>query len=181
MMDRQNKPRPRIRFSPKSSGTMSLMFPTLTLLIRPLILFLRASQAILWNSFDLGSLMFSCKALSFAGGTYTPPLLFVSSSLNSFFASSVFSSAVNCFLGRASCCCAREDALLRLDSFRRPLWRGMSRSNERRRGGDRMRRGGDRESGERFLFPVDRVSAGSGVGRRTAEAMTSAMLWEAVG
>ena len=59
----------------------------------------------------------------------------------------------------------------------------MSRSNERRPGGDRARRGGDRESGERFLFPVEvgTASAGSGVGRRTAEAMTSAMLWKAVG
>jgi hypothetical protein len=44
MMDLQNSPRPRTRFSPKSSGTMNLMLDTLTLLIRPLMDFLSASQ-----------------------------------------------------------------------------------------------------------------------------------------
>jgi len=45
MMLRQNNPRPLTKFSPNSSGTINFIFDTLTLLIRPLIDFLRASQA----------------------------------------------------------------------------------------------------------------------------------------
>lgn len=64
-----NKPRPRIRFSCKSSGTMCLMFATLTRLTIPVIDFRSASHERRWYSalalsFDAAS----CRARSRAGG-----------------------------------------------------------------------------------------------------------------
>lgn len=124
MIDRANSPRPRIRFSPNSSGITCLMLAVLTwregqrqdprargessevsspfsratppreppydtlsiqldckypyvltLLMRPLIDFLSASQLNLWNSAEALSWLASiCIALNLAGGTYAPPL-----------------------------------------------------------------------------------------------------------
>jgi hypothetical protein len=57
MMLLQNRPRPRTKFSANSSGTMDLMFATLTLLMRPLMDFFNASHAIRWYSFDVLSVI----------------------------------------------------------------------------------------------------------------------------
>jgi hypothetical protein len=71
---RQNNPRPRTRFSSNSSGTMSLMFVTFTLLTIPVMLFRSASQLSRWYSLDvLSAAAASRSARSRAGGMYTPP------------------------------------------------------------------------------------------------------------
>src|SRR6266478_1023618 len=71
---RAKSPRPLMRFSEKSSGTMCLMLPTLTLLTIPVIDLRNASQESRWYS----ALLRSCdaaawRARSLAGGMYTPP------------------------------------------------------------------------------------------------------------
>lgn len=117
MIDRQKRPRPRMRFSAKSSGTTCLMLDVLTcgghggiattgvsrgrtrgrgarrrgerrprtrrtLLMWPLIDFLRASQLSRWNSTLALSLLASiCIWRSRAGGMYAPPLLLPAESL----------------------------------------------------------------------------------------------------
>jgi hypothetical protein len=68
MIDRQNKPRPLTKFSPNSSGTINLMLETLTLLIRPLIDFFKASHAMRWYSLLVLSVICACNARSLAGG-----------------------------------------------------------------------------------------------------------------
>jgi hypothetical protein len=68
MIDRQNNPRPRTKFSPKSSGTIYLILETLTLLIRPLIDFFNASHAIRWYSLLVLSVICAWSARSRAGG-----------------------------------------------------------------------------------------------------------------
>ena len=73
MDERAKRPRPRMRFSPKSSGTRFLMFDVLILLIRPLIDFFSASHVIRWYSFVFGSFTSLSMAASFAGGMYMPP------------------------------------------------------------------------------------------------------------
>lgn len=148
MILRQNKPFPRTRFSPNNSGMMCLMFETFTLLINPLIDFLRASHAILWNSFDSGSLPISaCKARRRAGGIYVPPDRMVSSRSYSFFAAACFSAAVSGFASSAfatfslsSICLCRSKALDRSTSRGRcPARPGGDLEKDRgRRGGARL-------------------------------------------
>ena len=94
MMDRQNRPLPRTRFSPNSSGTMYLMLAVLTLLIRPLMLFLSASHAMRWYSLLVLSVIWACSARSLAGGMYVPPDRMFSSFSYSALAVACFSSSV---------------------------------------------------------------------------------------
>src|SRR5271168_1048923 len=94
MMLLQKSPRPRIKFSPKSSGTICLMLETLTLLINPFIDFFRASQAILWYSLLVLSVICDCNSRSLAGGIYVPPDRIVRSFSYSAFAYACFSSSV---------------------------------------------------------------------------------------
>src|SRR5262245_38500770 len=83
MIDLQNRPRPRIRFSENSSGTICLMFATLHLLIMPWIDFFSASHAMRWYSGVLLSVMAACMARRRAGGMYAPPARVLESSMGS--------------------------------------------------------------------------------------------------
>lgn len=66
-----------------------------TLLIIPLMLFLRASQLNLWYSALILSLAASaCIALNLAGGMYAPPVLVPSILLNSAFAAASLSASL---------------------------------------------------------------------------------------
>ena len=88
----QNRPRPRIRFSEKSSGITFLILRTLTRLTIPVMDLRSASQDNRWYSalalsFDAAS----CRARKRAGGIYTPPERVPISLANSAFASNSFS------------------------------------------------------------------------------------------
>ena len=177
-MDRQNRPRPRTKFSPNSSGTMYLMLDTLTLLIKPLIDFLSASHAIRWYSLLVLSVICACSARSRAGGMYVPPDRMFKSFSYSALAAACFSSAV-IGLRAASCfsCSRTRSASWRSRSIaRRSSIRGTSSSSRcESPGGERRRLGeGDREGGERFRAPaVGEIAPGGGVGTRTADCRTT--------
>ena len=65
---------PRTMFSAMSSLTMETMLETLTLLMRPLMLFLSASHASRWYGADDLSVIDCCMSRSRAGGMYAPPV-----------------------------------------------------------------------------------------------------------
>lgn len=96
IMLRANRPRPRTRFSWKSSGTTSLMFATFTLFTIPVIDLRSASHASRWYSaLVLSADAASRNARSRAGGMYTPPeRVFTLSFANSARASAVVATAV---------------------------------------------------------------------------------------
>mmetsp|Transcript_11553 Transcript_11553/g.28291 ORF Transcript_11553/g.28291 Transcript_11553/m.28291 type:complete len:258 (-) Transcript_11553:26-799(-) len=73
IMERQNRPRPRTRFSRNTSASMFLMLVMLTLFTMPLIDFLRASQVRRWYSGVLLSFTSCIMRASLKGGMYTPP------------------------------------------------------------------------------------------------------------
>ena len=77
---------PRTMFSWKSSRTMCAMFATLILFTRPMMLFLRASQEILWYSALVLSSICCCIMRSRAGGMYAPPVRVIMLLSSAFFA-----------------------------------------------------------------------------------------------
>lgn len=178
----QNKPRPRTRFSPNSSGIMCLTLDTLILLIRPLMDFFKASQAMRWYSLLDLSVICDWRARSLAGGMYVPPDRMFRSFSYSALAAACFSSSVIGFLVAScfsrdrnrSCSMRSRSSGSRFSSrLRVPLWAVAT-------GGDLLRRGeGDREGGDRFLRfegPGEYASGGGGVGRRTADRRSADML-----
>jgi hypothetical protein len=114
---------------------MCLMFDTLTLLIKPLMLFFKASQAMRWYSFEVLSVICAWSAFRRAGGMYVPPDRMLSSFSYSAFAAACFSSPVRGFAGAASSRC-------RSSSWR---FRSCARSLSTSRGSGSLRRGGERD------------------------------------
>lgn len=114
---------------------------------------------------------------------YVPPERILSSFSYSAFAAACFSASVSGFAGSTSSLCRISSCL----ALSRARARSTSRGNgpfgggdleiERLRSGGASRRGeGDRDVGERFRDISMGGSPGSGVGRRTADCITAAIL-----